>query len=143
MAASDLQQNFARIISTLQNQNLKLTHIAKSMGYTTTTQLHSALDGNSMLSTKAILSLVEQFKVSPNYLFLGIGEMFQVDESEFEKLQQENRTLIKDKDAALKVVAGLNDMIKKLEKRNADLIDLTSAAIKYHKNQTPDEDEIK
>ena len=33
----------------------------------------------------------------------------------------------------------LNEIIKKLEKRNADLIDLSSAAIKYHKEHKEEE----
>lgn len=33
----------------------------------------------------------------------------------------------------------LNETIKKLEKRNNDLIDLTSAAIKYHQEHRDDE----
>ena len=138
----ELKQNFARIIRTLLSDNLKLTHIAKSMGYTTTTQLHSALDGKSMLSTKAIMGLIEQFNINPIYLFLGNGEMFLTDESEIEKLRGENQKLMQNHDAALKTVVELERMIKTLEKRNADLIDLTGAAIKYHKSKDTEEDEI-
>jgi hypothetical protein len=49
---------------------------------TTTTQLNSALEGESVLSAKAIIALIEQFKINPTFLFLGQGEMFQSDESE-------------------------------------------------------------
>ena len=143
MATNNLQQNFANIIATLQNQNLKLTHIANSMGYTTTTQLHSALDGNSMLSTKAIISLVEHFKINPTYLFLGYGEMFQTEESEIEKLRDENRLLVRNNNEAIKTIIVLQNNVKTLEKRNADLIDLTSAAIKYHQSTDADAEENK
>ena len=42
---------------------------------------------------------------------------------------------------AVKAVMELNAIIKKLEKRNADLIDITSAAIKYHKGDTIESEE--
>ena len=40
---------------------------------------------------------------------------------------------------ALKTIVELHEIIKKLEKRNADLIDLSSAAIKYHKEHKDEE----
>jgi hypothetical protein len=133
MAASDIKQNFAKIFQTLQDKDMNVTHIAKSMGYTTTAQIHSALKGDSLLSTKAAIALIDNFRVNPTYLFLGKGEMFQADESEIEKLQKENRELTQNHNEALKTVLELNETIKTLEKRNADLIDMTTAAIKYHK----------
>ena len=139
MEANKLQQNFVLIFRTLEGRGLKPTGIAKSMGYTTTTQLNSALEGGSMLSTKAIVALIEQFKINPTFLFIGQGEMFQTEESEIDNLKEENRKLIKNHDMAVKTVMELNETIKKLEKRNADLIDLTSAAIKYHKEHKEEE----
>lgn len=41
--------------------------------------------------------------------------------------------------ALVKALFELNEIIKKLEQRNADLIDLSSAAIKYHKEHKVDE----
>jgi hypothetical protein len=139
MSSTQIKQNLGRIIRTLQEQDLKLTHIAKSMGYTTTAQLHSSLEGDSLISTKAVIALIKNFKVNPYYLFLGKGEMFQTDESELEKLRKENHELSKNHNEALKTILKLNDTIKALEKRNADLIDLTSAAIKYHKGNPQEE----
>jgi len=140
MAPSDIKQNFANIIQTLHKRGMNVTHIAKSMGYTTTAQLHSASKGDSLLSTKAAITLIDNFKVNPTYLFLGKGDIFQTDESEIEQLKKENRELAQNHNEALKTVLKLNDLIKTLEKRNADLIDLTSAAIKYHKANSPDKE---
>ena len=53
--------------------------------------------------------------------------MFLSDESEIERLRKENRELIQNHDAAVKTVRELNKIIKKMEQRYAELIDLTSA----------------
>ena len=139
MTSIDLKQNFARILRTLEGNGMKPTSIAKSIGYTTTTQLNSTLAGESVLSTKAIMGLIENLNVNPYYLFLGKGDMFITDESEIENLQKENREWIQRHNEALKTIMELNEIIKKLEKRNADLIDLSSAAIKYHKEHKEEE----
>ena len=139
MSNIDLQQNFACILRTLEGKGMKPTGIAKSIGYTTTTQLNSTLAGESILSTKAIIGLIENLNINPTYLFLGKGEMFLTDETEIENLKKENYEGIQRHNEAIKTITELNDIIKKLEKRNADLIDLSSAAIKYHKEQKNDE----
>jgi len=138
MSAIDLKQNFSRILKTLEGQGMKTTNIAKSMGYTTTSQLHSILNGDGLVSTKAIISMIENLKVNPNYLFLGKGEMFLTDENEIEELRKKVQELEHNHNEAVKTVFSLYGIIQKLEKRNADLIDLTSAAIKYHKGQQED-----
>ena len=84
MTSIDLKQNFARILRSLEGNGMKPTSIAKSIGYTTTTQLNSTLAGESVLSTKAIMGLIENLNVNPYYLFLGKGDMFLTDESEIE-----------------------------------------------------------
>src|SRR5664280_2396503 len=94
---------------------------------------HSALAGESMLSTKAITALILNANVNPTYLFMGTGDMFITDENEIEKLQKENCELARKLSELVKAVFELNEMIQTLEKRNADLIDISSAAIKYHK----------
>jgi hypothetical protein len=142
MTSLDLKQNFSRILRTLEGQGLKPTSVAKSMGYTTTSQLHSVIDGDSLMSTKAIINLIENLKVNPTYLFLGKGAMFLTDEDEAEELRKKVRELEHNHSETVKTVFALNDMIQKLEKRNADLIDLTSAAIKYHKGQGQEENII-
>ena len=139
MASTDLKQNFARILRTIEGKGMKPTSIAKSIGYTTTTQLNSTLAGESLLSTKAILGLIENLNVNPYYLFLGKGDMFITDESEDERLKKENLELEKRLNESGQMVNDLREVIKQLEKRNADLIDLSSAAIKYHKEHKEEE----
>ena len=138
MSAINLKQNFAKILSNLEGHGMKTTNIAKSMGYTTTSQLHSIIDGDSLVSTKAIISMIENLNVNPNYLFLGKGAMFLTDEDEIEELRKKVHELEHNHSEAVKTVYSLYGIIQKLEKRNADLIDLTSAAIKYHKGQQED-----
>lgn len=128
----NLKQNLGRIIRSLEEQGMKPTKIAHSIGYTTTRQLYNAIEGQSMLSTKAIKGLIENLNVNPMYLFLGKGEMFLSDESEIETLRKKNQELLHKHSEAVKTVLALNSIIMKLEKRNNDLIELSSAAIKYH-----------
>lgn len=140
----ELQQNFARIIRTLEGQGMKTTKIAHMIGFTTTTQLYNVLEGKSMLSSKAIISLIENLKVSPIYLFLGKGDMFLTEESEIETLRKENQDLIQKYNEALKTVMTLKEFIKKLEKQTNDVIEMSIAAKNYYKSQvnvTPENDE--
>ena len=133
-----LKQNLGRIIRTLEEQGMKPTKIAHSIGYTTTRQLYNSIEGQSMLSTKAIKGLIENLNVNPLYLFLGKGEMFLTDGSEIETVRREYQELLQKHSEAVKTVLALNDIIMKLEKRNNDLIELSSAAIKYHQGQKND-----
>jgi hypothetical protein len=135
----ELKRNLARIIKTLEGQGMKTTKIAQAIGYTATRQLYNTTEGKSMLSTKAARGLIKNLNVNPFYLFLGKGDMFIPDETEIETLRRENREWVQRHNEAVKTVMSLYDIIKKLEKRNADLIDLSTAAIKYHKGQTQDE----
>ncbi len=137
----ELKQNLSAILSALEERGMKTTNIAKSMGYTTTSQLHSIVDGDSLVSTRAIINMIENLSVNPTYLFLGKGEMFLTDVDEVEELRKKIHELEHNHSEAVKTVFALNEIIQKLEKRNADLIDLTSAAIKYHKGQKQDETE--
>jgi hypothetical protein len=139
VATINLNQNFARIFRTLEGQGLKPTNIAKLIVYTTTAQLNSAIIGSSLLSTKAIMGLVENLKVNPVYLFLGKGDMFLTDETEIDKLRKENQELTQKLNESEKMVAELHEVIKILEKRNSDLIDMSAAAIKFHTEQKKDQ----
>jgi len=135
------KKNFARVIELLKDsKDMNYTSIAKSLGYTSTTQLHHSVSGKGLPSTKAIISLVENLKVNPTYLFFGEDDIFLSDESEIDRLRKENRTLIENHDKAVKTVVSLNEIIEKLQKRNEDLIELSSAAIKYHKENKGSED---
>lgn len=139
MPTINLTQNFNHVFDTLQKKNMNITAIAKSMGYTSSAQLHSVSKGESMLSTKAITALILNANVNPNYLFLGIGDMFLTDETEIEKLRKENQEWNQRHNEAMKTIMELTETVKMLEKRNADLIDLSSAAIKYHKEHREEE----
>lgn len=139
MPIINLTENFNKVFEVLSNKNMNITGIAKSMGYTSSNQLHSALKGESMLSTKAITALIMNANVNPTFLFTGTGEMFLTEESEEIRLKKENHELTKRLNEAEQMVTGLREVIKQLEKRNADLIDLSSAAIKYHKEHRDEE----
>lgn len=130
-----LKQNLGRIIRTLEGQGMKPTQIAHAIGYTTTRQLYNSIEGQSMLSTKAVKGLIQNLNVNPLYLFLGKGDMFLPDDTEIETLRRENKEWIQKHNEALKTIMELNETIKTLGKRNADLIDLSSAAIKYYQGQ--------
>ena len=142
MSIVELKQNLSSVLRSLEEKGMKTTNIAKSMGYTTTSQLHSIVDGDSLVSTKAIISMIENLNVNPTYLFLGKGEMFLTDVDEVEELRKKIRELEHNHSEAVKTVYSLYGIIQKLEKRNADLIDLTSAAIKYHKGQQEEKSDI-
>jgi len=52
---------------------MKPTQIARSIGYSTTTQLCYTIDSMSNLSTKAIQSMIENLDVNPIFIFMGKG----------------------------------------------------------------------
>lgn len=133
------KQSFARIIRAL-NSDLNLTTIAKTMGYTSTAQLHNSLSDNSLPSTKAILLMIQHFKVNPIFLFTGQDEMFYSEDYDPQKLRNEVRDWEQRHNEALKTIMALNEEIKKLEKHNKDLIEITTAAIEYHKGNKETEE---
>jgi hypothetical protein len=83
-----LKENFINVIKTLQESGMKITKIAKAIGYTTTRQLYNTLDGKSMLSTQGITGLISNLNVNPQYLFLGEGNMF-IPDKNAEKVKKE------------------------------------------------------
>jgi hypothetical protein len=105
------------------------------LGYSSTAQLSATLEGDALISTKAVINLIQNYNVNPTFLFTGKGEMFLIEETEIEKLRKENREWIQRHNEAVKTVMELNELVKIAEKRYNDLIDLTSAAIKYHKGE--------
>lgn len=137
--AVDLKQNFTNILKALEEKGKKPTYIAREMGYTTTAQLNSVLSGESQLSTKAVIGLIENIRVNPMYLFLGKGEMFMTGESELESLQKKYSELER------KFYANIDDLLKskaELERainRYNNLIDITSIAM--DKTKKPKEEE--
>ena len=138
----DITRNFNDIFTAVSNKGVKRTAFAKAMGYSSTSQLAATLEGEAMISTKAIIELVRNFNVSPTFLFTGQVEIFLTDESEIENLRKENRILIQNHDVALKTIKELYEIIKKSDQRYAELIEITSVAIKYHKEHKDDSPEV-
>lgn len=129
----DIAKNFNQIFVAISNKGVKRTAFAKSMGYSSTAQLSATLDGEATISTKAIIELIKNYNVNPTFLFTGQGEMFMVEESELEALRKENRILQQNNSANQDKLMELISINEKLNQRNAELIDITAAAIKYHK----------
>jgi hypothetical protein len=130
MATIDILKNFKVIMNNLELRGFGgPTRIASKMGYTTTTQLNSVLSGESQLSTKAIISLIENLNVNPTYLFLGKGEIFSVEDSELESLKQKSsdweRKYFDIQDELFKCKAELEKAVNRYNK----LIDITSIAL--------------
>jgi plasmid maintenance system antidote protein VapI len=134
----NLTRNFNDIFAAISNKGVKRTAFAKALGYSSTSQLAATLEGEALISTKAIIELVRNFNVSPTFLFTGQGELFLADESEIESLRKENRILNQNIDAIAKSSKELYEMLKKSDQRYAELIEITSAAIKYHKEHKED-----
>jgi len=131
----NITKNFARIYRTIGDQGIKRTAFAKAMGYSSTAQLSSTLDGDALISTKAVIELVKNFNVNPTYLFTGQGPMFLSEKDEMDELKEQITQLEQDKNEILKKSLELAEMVKVLEKRNGDLIDMTSLALKNYKEE--------
>ena len=136
----NLSDNLRLIVNTLEQRHyMKFTHIAKAIGFTTTTQLHNAMGATSSISTKAIVGLISNLNVNPNFLFLGKGEMFLTDENELEAIQKEKsdweRKFFSIQDELFKCKAELERAVYRYNK----LIDITSIAL--DKTQKPKESE--
>ena len=137
----DITRNFNNIFTAVSNKGVKRTAFAKAMGYSSTSQLAATLEGEALISTKAIIELIKNFNVSPNFLFTGQGEIFLTDESEMEGLQKKcsdwERKYFTLQDELFKCKAELERAIYRYNK----LIDITSIALE--KSQKPDEKEEK
>jgi len=131
----DLQQNFGAIYAAIMNQGTKRTAFAKAMGYSSTSQLSSTLDGDALISTKAVIELVKNFNVNPTFLFTGQGPMFLAEKEEIDDLKGQIKFIEKQRDSSNESAKELAEMVKILEKRNGDLIDMTSLALKNYKEE--------
>lgn len=131
----NITQNFARIYRTIGDQGIKRTAFAKAMGYSSTAQLSATLDGEALISTKAVIELIKNFNVNPTYLFTGQGPMFMAEKDEVDELKEQITQLEQEKNEILKKSLELAEMVKVLEKRNGDLIDMTSLALKNYKEE--------
>ena len=128
--ATEINNNLGRIIQAIENKGMKLTKIASEIGYTSTSQMYNTIEGRSLLSTKAILRLIENLDVDPSYIFFGKGRMFLSEETELEKLQRENHKLTQNHNEVVKTVIKLNEINKKLEQRNDDLIEISKGVLR-------------
>ena len=137
MPQINLQENFSRLFETIEATGNKRTTVAKMMGYTTTAQLNSVLDGTSLLSTKAIIALIENLHVNPTYLFLGKGNMqlTEMDKDEVVLVKASLAKAMTDYIDILKREEEYKKRIQELEKANADLLEMSSAALKYYKSK--------
>lgn len=132
MTNVNLTQNFARIIRHLQDEGMNSTTIAKMIGYTSTSQLNNSLEDKSMLSTKAILTMIERLNVNPIYLFMGKGDMFlnESEETEFTKLYNAYNTLQKQFNESQETIKRLKEKNGILEKMTSNLLVDTATLIK-------------
>lgn len=72
----DIGKNFGEIVKQLEKNGMKTSTIATEIGYTTTTQLYNTIEGRSLLSTKAILRMIDNLDVNPTYIFSEKGICF-------------------------------------------------------------------
>ena len=141
ITSASLAQNFGRVVRCLQDDGLGTTNIAKMIGYTSTTQLTKSIEDKSLLSTKAILTMIERLNVNPIYLFLGKGEMFlsEEDEPEFTKLYKSFNALNKQYNDSLETIKKLKERNSILEKMTRNLLADTA---EFMKSVTESENEI-
>ena len=136
---TNLNENIERIVQALKKErNMKVTHIAKAIGFTTTTQLNNITGSVSGISGNAMAGIVYNLGVNPTFLFFGTGEMFLEDEGkekeEEEKVDWESE-FRKQEQELFKCRAELKHAIR----RNNKLIDITSIALE--KTQKTDDSE--
>ena len=129
----DITKNFNHIFAAVSNRGIKRTAFAKAMGYSSTSQLSVTLEGEAMISTKAIIELIKNFNINPIYLFTGQGEIFLTEKDELDQLKTLITKLEMDKSEITKKALELADMARLLEKRNGDLIDITALALRNYK----------
>jgi hypothetical protein len=65
----DLTKNFRHIFAAVSNKGIKRTAFAKAMGYSSTSQLSVTLEGEAMISTKAIIELIKNFNPHCSFKF--------------------------------------------------------------------------
>ena len=131
----DITKNFNHIFAAVSNRGIKRTAFAKAMGYSSTSQLSVTLEGEAMISTKAIIELIKNFNINPTFLFTGQGEIFLTEKDELDQLKTLITKLEMDKNEITKKAFELADMVKVLEKRNGDLIDITALALRNYKKE--------
>lgn len=128
----ELNKNLDNIIRKLEEKGMKSTKIAHAIGYSTTTQLYNTIEGKSLLSTKAVIGLIKNLNVNPEYLFLAKGDMFLTDENELEILRTEVIEKTQKLEVAQRTIEEQQKEIKDLENKVYSVIDLSNEARKYY-----------
>lgn len=131
----DIQKNFNYIYHALLNKGIKRTAFAKGMGFSSTSQLAATLDGEALISTKAVIQLIQNFNINPTFLFTGKGEMFLLEKEEIDELKEKITFIENQKEELIKSVFEMQKMVETLERRNGDLIDMTAMALKNYKEE--------
>lgn len=131
----NLSDNLRAIVHALEvERNMKRTHIAKAMGYTTTTQLSNAMGATSMISTKAVIQLIVNLGVNPTFLFLGEGSIFLGDSTDLENLQRESAEWKRKYYDVERELRSTKYELEKAVRRYNKLIDITSIALDKTQN---------
>lgn len=130
-----IEENLNSIYHTLLNQGIKRTAFAKGMGFSSTSQLAATLEGEALISTKAVINLIKNFNVNPTFLFTGRGGMFLAEKAEIDELNEKVTFIEKQKNELVETVLKMQQMIETLERRNGDLIDMTALALKNYKQE--------
>lgn len=132
-----IANNLVRILSYFEQQGVTKTSFSKSIGYTSTRQLNNVLEGESTLSGNAIVKLIEEFRVNPNYLFFSIGEVqiqsVQQQENELGSVQNEVELYKHKWEAELKRNSELENKVRELENMYADLLETTNRAVQHYR----------
>ena len=130
-----IEDNLNSIYNTLLNKGIKRTAFAKGMGFSSTSQLAATLEGEALISTKAVIQLIQNFNVNPTFLFTGQGGMFLAEKAEIDELNEKVTFIEKQKNELVDTVLKMQQMIETLERRNGDLIDMTALALKNYKKE--------
>jgi hypothetical protein len=131
----NIEKNLNSIYNTLLNQGIKRTAFAKGMGFSSTSQLAATLEGEALISTKAVIQLIQNYNVNPTFLFTGQGGMFLAEKAEIDELNERVTFIEKQKNELVETVLKMQQMIETLERRNGDLIDMTALALKNYKEE--------
>ncbi len=131
----EIQKNLNCIYNALLNQGIKRTAFAKGMGFSSTAQLAATLDGIALISTKAVIQLIQNFNINPTFLYTGKGEMFLAEKEEIDELKDKILFIENQKEELIKSALKMSQMIETLERRNGDLIDMTALALKNYKEE--------
>lgn len=132
-----IANNLVRILNYFEQKGTTKTSFSKSIGYTSTRQLNNVLEGESTLSGNAIIKMIQEFKVNPNYLFFGIGEVqitsANQQEDELGEVQNEVELYKRKWESERKRNSELENKVRELEDMYANLIETTNRAVQHYR----------